>query len=151
MGHGGDTLCRLVEVEKYCLSQGQMFTDKNTFWMRITEEALLWNIHVQAVHSDFRVLDVYGPSFHCEGTFHEGHGWTCKIAVCCKGDDTSSIPDRTKYNIMKKSMHTPLYYKWAVPIFRPLIITKPEIDYEALRSMLRPYAHDGAITNPILQ
>ena len=52
---------------------------------------------------------------------------------------------------MKKSTHTPLYYKWVVSIFCLLIITKPEIDYEALRNALRPYAHDGAITNPILQ
>ena len=129
-----------------------MFPDKNTFWMRIAEEALLWNIHVHAVRSEFTVLVVCGPSFHCEGTFREGHGWTCKVAVCREGDDTSSIPDRTA---MKRSSNaricTPLYYKWVVPIFRPLIISKPGIDYEALRNALRPYAHDGAITSPILQ
>ena len=115
MGHGGDTLRPLVEVEKYSLRQGQMFTDKNTFWMRIAEEALLRNIHIRAVRSELTVLVVCGPSFHCEGTFREGHGWTCKIAVCREGDDTSSLPDRTKYDsIMKKSTHTPLYYKWVV-------------------------------------
>ncbi len=32
-----------------------------------------------------------------------------------------------------------------------MIITKPGIDYEVLCNALRPYAHDGAITNPILQ
>ena len=109
-------------------------------------------IIVQAVRSEAMVLVVCGPSFHCEGTFREGHGWTCKIAVCREGDGTSSLPNRTKYDsIMNKSTHAPLYYKWVVPIFRPLIITKPGIDYEALRNALRPYAHDGAITNPILQ
>ncbi len=150
-GHGGDSLHPLVEVEKYRLCEGQMFPDKNTIWMRIAEEALLRNIHVQAVRSELTVLVVFGPSFHCEGTFREGHGWTCKVAVCREGDDTSSIPDRTKYDNMKKSTHTPLYYKRVAPIFPPLIITKPVIDYEALGNALRPYAHDGAITNPILQ
>jgi hypothetical protein len=37
MGHGGDTLRPLVEVEKYRLCEGQMFPDKNIFWMRIAE------------------------------------------------------------------------------------------------------------------
>ena len=96
MGHGGDTLRPLVEVEKYRLCEGQMFPDKNTFWMRIAEEALLRNINIQSVRSEYTVLVVCGPSFHCEGTFREGHGWTCKVAVCREGDDTSSIPDRTK-------------------------------------------------------
>ena len=75
----------------------------------------------------------------------------CKVAVCHEGDDTSSIPDRTKYNNMKKGMNTPLYYKWVLPIFHPLVTLKPGIDYEALRNALRPYANDGSITNPILQ
>jgi hypothetical protein len=119
-----------------------MFPDKNTFWMRIAEEALLRNINVQAVRSEYTVLVVCGPSFHCEGTFREGLGWTCKVAVCREGDDTSSIPDRTKYDNMKKGMNTPLYYKWVIPIFRPLVTLKPGIDYEALHNTLRPYANE---------
>ena len=112
---------------------------------------MLWNIHIQAVCSELMVLVICGPSFHCEGTFCEGQGWTCKIAVCCKCDDTNSLPDRTKYDIIKKNTHTPLYYKWVVPIFRLLIITKPGINYEALCNAVRPYANDGAITKAILQ
>jgi hypothetical protein len=76
MGHVGDTLRTLAEVERYCLCEGQMFPDKNIFWMRIAEEALLWNINVQAVRSEYTVLVVCGPSFHCEGTFREVLGWT---------------------------------------------------------------------------
>ncbi len=71
--------------------------------------------------------------------------------MCREGNDTSNIPSRTKYNYMTKSMNTPLYYKWVVPIFCPLVTLKPGIDYEALRNALRPYANDGSITNPILQ
>jgi hypothetical protein len=48
-------------------------------------------------------------------------------------------------------MNTPLYYKWVIPIFRPLVTLKPRMDYEALHNVLRPYANDGSITNPILQ
>ncbi len=96
MGHVGDTLRTLVEVEKYCLCEGQMFPDKNTFWMRIAEEALLQNINIQSVHSEYTVLVVCGPSFHCEGTFREGRRWTCKVAVCRKGDVERTRPHRVR-------------------------------------------------------
>ncbi len=54
MGHVSDTLRTLAEVEKYRLCEGQMFPDKNTFWMRIAEEALLRNINVHAVCSEYK-------------------------------------------------------------------------------------------------
>ncbi len=119
--------------------------------MRIVEEALLRNINVRAVRSEYTVLTVCGPSFHCEGTFREALGWKCKVAVCHEGNDTSNIPDRTTYDNMYKPLHTPLYYKLVIPIFHPLVEKKPGIDYEALRCALRPFANDSAITNPILQ
>jgi hypothetical protein len=111
MGHVSDTLRPLVEVEKYCLCVGQMFPNKDIFWMRIAEEALLQNINVRVVCSEYMVLTVCGPSFHCKGTFREGLGWKCKVAICREGNDTSNIPDRTTYNNMNKPLHTPLYYK----------------------------------------
>ena len=146
-----DTLRMMTEVEAHRLSDGHMFPTKEIFWIRIAEEAILRNISVRSLRSDHMQMKVIGKNFFVSGYFREGYGWTCTAAVCREGDDTSRIPDRTKYDMMKKSTHTPLYYKWVVPIFRPLIITKPGIDYEALRNALRPYAHDGAIKNPILQ
>jgi hypothetical protein len=151
MGHVSDTLRPLVKVEKYCLCVGQMFPNKDIFWMRIAKEALLRNINVRAVRSEYTVLIVCGPSFHCKGTFREALGWKCKVTVCREGNDTSNIPDRTTYDNMNKPLHTPLYYKWVIPIFCPLVKKKPGIDYEALRCALRPFANDSAITNPILQ
>ena len=71
--------------------------------------------------------------------------------MCREGDDAIKIPSRTKYNNMTKSMNTPLYYKWVVPIILPLVTLKPGVDYEALWNAIRPYANDGSITNPILQ
>ncbi len=58
----------------------------------------------------------------------------------------SSPLERSRRTDGRTNFFTPCYlsiYVWG--------ITKPGIDYEALRNALRPYAHDSAITNPILQ
>jgi hypothetical protein len=151
MGHCGDTLRPLVEVEKYRLCVGQMFPDKNIFWMRIAEEALLHGITVHAIRSEYTHLTVCGQSFHAEGTYREGLGWTCKVAVCCDGDDTSIIPDRSRHDNTNVPLKTPLYYEWVILIIRSRVEKKPGIEYEALRDALRPYARETAITNFILQ
>lgn len=118
MGHCGDTLRPLEEVEKYRLCVGQMFPDKNIFWMRIAEEALLRGITVRAVRSEYTHLTVCGSRFHAEVTFREGLGWTCKVAVCRDGDDTSNIPASSRHDNTNAPLKTPLYYKWVVPIIR---------------------------------
>ena len=119
--------------------------------MRIAEEALLRGITVHAIRSEYTHLTVCGQSFHAEGTYREGLGWTCKVAVCRDGDDTSIIPDRSRHDNTNAPLKTPLYYKWVVPIIRSRVEKKPGLDYEALRDALRPYARETAITNFILQ
>jgi len=48
-------------------------------------------------------------------------------------------------------LKTPLFYKWAVPIFRARIARDPGVGYGSLRDLLRPYANDYAITNAVIQ
>jgi hypothetical protein len=85
------------------------------------------------------------------GTFREGLGWTCSHAVCRDGDDASRIPRRTTYDNAWAPLKTPLFYKWLVPIFCSRVEKDPGVDYESLRALLRPYASDYAITNPVIQ
>ncbi len=100
MGHVGDTLWTLVEVEKYRLCKGQMFPDKNTFWMRIAEEALLLNINVQAVRS---VLVVCGPSFHCMGHFVKVLDGHAKLLCAARAMMQAASPTGPSMTIRRKA------------------------------------------------
>ena len=151
MGYCGDQLRPLAEVEKYRLSEGQMFPNRNIFWLRVGEEALLRGIRVRAMRSEETNLTVCGSSFHAAGSFREGKGFMCTVAVVRDGDDTSKIPKRTEYERMTAPVQTPLYYKWIIPIIEPTIQKKPGVDYEMMRTLLRPYAPDDAITNAVIQ
>ena len=46
LGCDSDLLRMMVEVENNRLREGQMFSTKDLFWMRIGKEAILRNIHV---------------------------------------------------------------------------------------------------------
>ena len=151
LGCDSDLLRMMVEVENNRLHEGQMFSTKDIFWMRIGKEAVLRNIHVRCIRLDNSNLTICGPSFHVHGTFREGLGWTCVHAVCRDGDDVSRIPRRTTFDNVRAPLKTPLFYKWLVPIFRSRVEKDPGVDYESLRAILRPYASNYAITNAVIQ
>ena len=59
----------MMDVEANSLKEGHMFPSKDIFLMRIAEEAILWNIHVQAMRSDYSNLRVVGSSFFVASCF----------------------------------------------------------------------------------
>ncbi len=150
-GYCGDSLRPLAEVEKFRLMEGHMFPNRDIFWLRVGEEALLRGIRVRAMRSEDTALTVCGPSFHASGSFREGKGFVCTVAIVRDGDDTSKIPRRTEYESMPAPAQTPLDYKWVIPILEPAIEKKPGIEYEMMRTILRAYAPEDAITNAVIQ
>jgi len=64
-----DTLQMMTEVESHRLSDGHMFPTKEIFWIRIAEEAILWNISVQSLWSDHMQMKVIGKNFFVSGYF----------------------------------------------------------------------------------
>jgi len=131
--------------------EGHMFPNRDIFWLRVGEEALLRGIRVRAMRSEDTALTVCGPSFHASGSFREGKGFVCTVAIVRDGDDTSKIPRRTEYESMPAPAQTPLDYKWVIPILEPAIEKKPGIEYEMMRTILRAYAPEDAITNAVIQ
>ncbi len=112
----------------------------------------LRGIDTKATRSDLIHLTVIGVDFYVDGSYHEGLGWRCNGAICRKEDDKSQIPMRHRLSTNpNKPLRTPFKSSMMVPIFKPAVEKNPGLPYDHLRSLLKPYAKDYAITVALLQ
>jgi hypothetical protein len=145
-------------VDSHPLLPGHTFPGKDILHLRIAEEAIYRGIATKINRSDDTNLTVVGVNFYVQASFTTGSGWSANCVVCQEGGDVLQIPpkdlvysstedDTTK----KRTLTTPLKAKMVVLIISGAVAETPEIAYQSLREILKPYAKDYVLTDSILQ
>lgn len=151
-GPSCDQLRTMKVVENNRLNENHTFKVKETFYLRIAEEANLRCIKMKVVRSDDMNLIVAGLDFYVNGTYIEKVGWKVHVAICREGDDILKIPPKDKIDPDDKvSARTPFRSKWFAPIIQGAVLENPGASYSVLKEMIRPYANDYAITDSLVQ
>ena len=137
-------------VESHRLENGHTFQLKDTLQIRIAEEANLRLIKVKTIRSDSNNIIIAGLNFYVCATYSVQYGWHVTKACCIEGDNLSNIPQNHRH-IEQKGLQTPFRYKWVGHVLRNAIEDNPELPYQMMREILKPYFNAYVLTNNVLQ
>jgi hypothetical protein len=155
-GDQSEQLRPMTEVEKYRLSEGQIFKNKDILQLRIGEEANLRGICIRVARSDNSNLTVVGLDFYVHASVYENSGWHVHQAICREGDDYFKIPSKDIVDpeivVAKKGyLRIPIKAKFLVAIIKNAVSENPGITYQSIREIMKPYAKEYTLTESILQ
>ncbi len=95
-------------------------------------------------------LIVAGRNFYVSATYSVQYGWQVTKACCRFGDDFSIIPQ--KHMVMEdKCLRPPFKFKWVGHVLWNAVEDIPELRYQMMREILKPYINKYALTNNVLQ
>ncbi len=150
LGDHSTQLRAMSVVNASRLSAGHLFQLKNTLLLRIVEDANLRRVKIKVMRSDDENIVVAGFHFYVYGRYSKKVHWSVVQACCHEGDNLLMIPVKWM-NISESKLCTPLELKMITPIIANAVKETPDISYQMMREILKPYANDYAITDNILQ
>jgi hypothetical protein len=155
-GDQSEQLRPMTEVEKYRLTEGQIFQNKDILQLRIGEEANLRGICIRVARSSNSILTVVGIDFYVHASVYENSGWHVHQAICRESDDHFKIPLKDVVDpeivVAKKGyLRIPIKAKFLVAIIKDAVSENPGITYQTIREIMKPYAKEYTLTEIILQ
>lgn len=167
-----DQLRTMARVKEYRLQEGHTFPNKDILWIRIVEEAVLRGKYLTTYRSDAFNLIVYSDRFFVGASFIGGIGWKVNIAAVREGDAglNKKLDDmllkmnitvqqrrekqRSKQGVKstkERNPPTPLDMQWVANIIKPMLADDPSLSYSDIRTKMKDYANDYAVTDALIQ